>query len=64
MGHYCQDVINNLSRSLDTILEDQVRLKDEQKIYGEHDLKTIDIDDGGPWFEQYVEKLEVCNHAK
>lgn len=64
MGHHYKYVINSLSRSLDTILDDQVKLKDEQKIYEEHDLKTIDIEDGGPWFEQYTEKLEVCSHAK
>ena len=64
MSHYYQDVINSLSRSLDTILDDQVKLQDEQKIYEEHDLKTIDIDCGGPWFEQYMEKKGVCCHAK
>jgi hypothetical protein len=64
MGHYYKDVINSLSRSLDTILDDQVRLQGEQKIYEEHDLKTIDIDGGGPWFEQCMEKKGVFGHAK
>lgn len=49
MSHYYKDVINSLSRSLDTIIEDQSRRIEHQKIYGENELQTCDIDDGGPW---------------
>lgn len=49
MSHYYKDVINSLSRSLDTMLEDQARRSEEQKIYGEDELQTCDIDEGGPW---------------
>ena len=49
MSHYYKDVINSLSRSLDTMLDDQARRSEAQKIYGEDELQTVDPDEAGPW---------------
>ena len=52
MSHYYKDVINSLSRSLDTIIEDQSLRIEHQKIYGENELQTCDIEEGGPFIWQ------------
>lgn len=44
-----EQVMHSLSKTLDTIIDEQVKRDEEQKIYGENELQTCDIDDGGPW---------------
>ena len=47
-----EQVMHSLSRTLDTIIDEQVRRDEEQKIYGENELQTCDPEEGGPFIWQ------------
>lgn len=59
-----EQVVHSLSRTLDTIIDEQLKRDEQQKIYGENELQTCDIDDGGPWFEDYVARIEADLNAR
>lgn len=59
-----EQVMHSLSRTLDTIIDEQLKRDEQQKIYGENELQTCDIDDGGPWFEDYAGRIEAGLNAR
>lgn len=47
-----EQVINSLLTRIDKMHAEQKRENSVQKIYGEHELQTCDIEEGGPFIWQ------------